>query len=51
MAPNNNIGPWGPGPFNLIFANQFQWAPYNNIYCNFEDKFTKQTLETGLDWV
>ena len=29
--PNNNIAPGGPGPFNLLFANQFQWAPYNNI--------------------
>ena len=27
---NNNIYPGGPGPFNLIFANQFKWAPYNN---------------------
>ena len=36
---NNNIDLGGPGPFNLIFANQlkwapaiiFKWAPYNNI--------------------
>ena len=31
MDPNNNIDPGGPGPFNFIFANQFKWAPYNNI--------------------
>ena len=31
MASNNNIDPGGPGPLNLIFANQFKWAPYNNI--------------------
>ena len=39
MGPNNNIDPGGPGPFNLIFANQPKWAPtiifkwalYNNI--------------------
>ena len=31
MGPNNNIVPKIPGPFNLIFANQFKWAPYNNI--------------------
>ena len=31
MAPNNNIDPGGPGPFNLIFANQFKWVPNNNI--------------------
>ena len=29
--PNNNIVAGGPGPFNLIFANQFKCAPYNNI--------------------
>ena len=23
-APNNNIDPGGPGPLNLIFANQFK---------------------------
>ena len=23
-SPNNNIDPWGPGPFNLIFADQFK---------------------------
>ena len=23
-VPNNNIDPWGPGPFNLMFANQFK---------------------------
>ena len=28
---NNNIDPGGPGPLSLIFANQFKWAPYNNI--------------------
>ena len=21
----------GPGPLNLIFANEFKWAPQNNI--------------------
>ena len=31
MAPNNNIDPGGAGPLNLIFANQFKWAPYINI--------------------
>ena len=31
MGPQQNIDPGGPGPFNLIFAKQFQWAPYNNI--------------------
>ena len=31
-APNNNIDPGGPGPLNSMFANQFKWAPYNNIY-------------------
>ena len=31
MAHNNNIGLGGPGPLNLIFANQFKNAPYNNI--------------------
>ena len=30
-VPNNNIDPGGPGPLNLIFANQFKWALYNNI--------------------
>ena len=30
MGPNNNIDSGGPGPLNLIFANQFKWAP-NNI--------------------
>ena len=30
-APNNNINPGGPEPLNLIFANQFKWAPYNKI--------------------
>ena len=30
-APNNNIDPGSSDPFNLIFANQFKWAPYNNI--------------------
>ena len=24
---NNNIDPGGPGPLNLIFANQFEWGP------------------------
>ena len=28
---NNNIDSRGLGPLNLIFANQFKWAPYNNI--------------------
>ena len=23
MPPNNNIDPEGPGPLNLMFANQF----------------------------
>ena len=27
---NNCIEPGGPGPLNLIFTNQFKWAPYNN---------------------
>ena len=27
---NNNIDPGDPGPLNLILANQFKWAPYNN---------------------
>ena len=27
-APNNNIDPGGPAPFNLIFANQLKNAPY-----------------------
>ena len=31
-APNNNNDPGGPGPFNLIFANQFKNTPCNNIY-------------------
>ena len=34
MAPNHNIDPGDPGPFNLIFANQLknaQWPPNNNI--------------------
>ena len=26
-ASNNNIDPGGPGPLNLIFANQFKWGP------------------------
>ena len=26
-APNNNTDPGGTGPLNLIFANQFKWAP------------------------
>ena len=30
-ARNNNIDPEGLGPLNLIFANQFKWAPYNKI--------------------
>ena len=25
------MDPGGPGPLNLIFANQFKNAPYNNI--------------------
>ena len=29
--PINNIVPGDPGPFNLIFANEFKNAPYNNI--------------------
>ena len=28
---NNIVDPWGQGPFNLIFANQFKWTSYNNI--------------------
>ena len=24
MGPNNNIDPGGPGPFNLMFADQFK---------------------------
>ena len=28
---NNNIDPGGPGPLNLIFTNQFKWAPNNDI--------------------
>ena len=28
---NNNIDPGGRGPLNLIFTNQFKWAPNNNI--------------------
>ena len=28
---NNNIDRGGPSPLNLIFTNQFKWAPYNNI--------------------
>ena len=31
-APKSNIDPGGPGPLNIIFANQFKWATYNNIY-------------------
>ena len=31
MNPNNNIDPRVPSPLNLMFANQFKWAPYNNI--------------------
>ena len=27
MGPNSNINPEGPGPFNLIFANQFKPDP------------------------
>ena len=30
-VPNNDIVPGGPSPFNLIFANQFKNALYNNI--------------------
>ena len=29
-APNNNFYRGGPGPLNLIFANQFKNAPYND---------------------
>ena len=29
MGPNNNIDSGGVGPLNLIFANQFKWAPYH----------------------
>ena len=28
---NNSIDLGGSGPLNLIFTNQFKWAPYNNI--------------------
>ena len=28
---NNNIDLGGPGPLNLIFANDYKRAPYNNI--------------------
>ena len=28
---NNNIDPGGPGPLDLILANQLKWAPHNNI--------------------
>ena len=28
---NNNIDPGGSSPLNLIFSNQFKWAPNNNI--------------------
>ena len=28
---NNRIDAGGPGPLNLIFTNQFKWAPYYNI--------------------
>ena len=31
-APNNNIDPGGPGLLNLMFANQFKWAPCKNIW-------------------
>ena len=27
---NNCIEPGGPGPLNLIFTDQFKWAPYKN---------------------
>ena len=27
---NNHIDPGGPGPLNLILANQLKLAPYNN---------------------
>ena len=30
-APYNSIDSGDPGPFNLIFANQFKSAPYNHI--------------------
>ena len=30
-TPDNIVDPGGPDPLNLIFANQFEWAPYNNI--------------------
>ena len=30
-APNNNINPGGPCPLNLIFADQFKNAPYNDV--------------------
>ena len=30
MVSQNNINPGDPGLFNLIFAKQFKWAPYNN---------------------
>ena len=31
MGPNNNFDPRSLGPLNLIFANKFEWVPYNNI--------------------
>ena len=30
-SPTKNIDQGGPGPLNLIFANQFKRALYNNI--------------------
>ena len=30
-VPNNNIDPGGTGPFDLMFAKQFEWTPYNDI--------------------
>ena len=31
MGPLQQYYSRGPGPLNLIFANQFKWIPYNNI--------------------
>ena len=30
-ASNNNIDPGGPGPLQLMLANQFKWVRYNDF--------------------
>ena len=40
MDPQQQYWSRGPGPLNLIFANQFKWAPYKNIYMALYFKWT-----------